>query len=141
MKKRGASTIFRRAAGKIEKDFQGLYFNDSDVYKWLEGCAYSLAYQGGGEVERLSDEVIAEIAQAQCEDGYLNTYYMFDREDQRWTNLRDMHELYCAGHLFSAAAAHHRATGKHSLLDVALRFADCIDNLFGDGKKEGVPGT
>lgn len=131
---------FRRAAGKIEKDFQGLYFNDSDVYKWLEGCAYSLAYQPGGEVERLSDEVIAEIAQAQCDDGYLNTYYMFDREDQRWTNLRDMHELYCAGHLFSAAAAHHRATGKRSLMDVALRFADCIGNLFGDGKKEGVPG-
>ena len=131
---------FRRAAGRIEKEFQGLYFNDSDVYKWLEGCAYALAYLGDAEVERLADSVIAEIAAAQQADGYLNTYYMFEREDQRWTNLRDMHELYCAGHLFHAAAAHHRATGKRSLLDVAVRFADCIDGVFGEGKKDGVPG-
>jgi hypothetical protein len=131
---------FRRAAGKVQADFVGIYFNDSDVYKWIEGCAYSLASQHDARVEELADAVIADIADAQQPNGYLNTYFMFDREKDRWSNLRDMHELYCAGHLFHAAIAYHRATGKDVLLNVATRFADHIDATFGPDKRPGTPG-
>lgn len=131
---------FRRAAGKVTGDFVGIYFNDSDVYKWVEGCAYALASHRDAHVEELADRVIAEIADAQRPDGYLNTYFTFDREKERWTNLRDMHELYCAGHLFHAAVAYFRATGKRRLLDVALRLADHIDATFGPDKRPGTPG-
>lgn len=131
---------FRRAAGKVSGDFVGIYFNDSDVYKWVEGCAYALAYHRDTHVEELADRVIAEIADAQRPDGYLNTYFTFDREKERWTNLRDMHELYCAGHLFHAAVAYFRATGKRRLLDVALRLADHVDATFGPDKRPGAPG-
>src|ERR1700710_1912595 len=90
---------FRRASGKKDLPFQGIFFNDSDVYKWAEAAATSLpAYPDPGLDAKL-DAVIQEIADAQQPDGYLNTYYMFEREQERFTNLKDMHEIYCAGHL------------------------------------------
>jgi uncharacterized protein len=82
-------------------------------------------------IAEMADAVIAEIADAQQPDGYLNTYFMFDKASERWTNLRDMHELYCAGHLIQAAVAHRRATGSDRLLHVACRLADHICDVFG----------
>ena len=134
---------FRRAAGKKEGPFQGIFFNDSDVYKWLEAAAWTLAGDEDPELRRLVDSTIDEIAAAQQPDGYLNTYFMFDKASQRWTNLKDMHELYCAGHLIQAAVAHHRATGDERLLNVARRFADLICATFGpveQGKRLGACG-
>lgn len=131
---------FRRAAGKIKAEFKGLCFNDSDVYKWVEAASYTLAYNRNSRVERMVDNVITEISDAQDEDGYLNTYFTFEKKSQRWTNLRDMHELYCAGHLIQAAIAHYRATGKSTLLDVAVKLANHIVSVFGPGKLQGVPG-
>lgn len=131
---------FRRASGKIKGDFKGIYFNDSDVYKWIEGCAYCLAYERDPKVEELAEKVIDEIAAAQEEDGYLNTFFTFERAGERWSNLRDMHELYCAGHLFHAAVAYRRATGRDKLLGVAVRLADHIWEVFGPSGREGVPG-
>ena len=131
---------FRRAAGRLKADFQGIFFNDSDVYKWLEAASYALATDYDSHLDAQVDELIADISAAQQPDGYLNTYYMYENAAQRWSNLRDMHELYCAGHLMQAAVAHHRATGKSSLLEVACRFADHITDVFGPGKKRGVPG-
>lgn len=122
---------FRRAAGKSDAAFQGIYFNDSDVYKWLEAASWSLATHPDEALDAMVDKVIAEVAAAQQPDGYLNTYFMFEREAERFTNLKDMHEIYCAGHLFQAAVAHHRATGKRSLLEVACRLADRLYELFG----------
>jgi uncharacterized protein len=122
---------FRRAAGKKQTDFQGRYYNDSDVYKWLEAAAYALATESDPELERTVDVVIGEIAAAQSSDGYLNTYFTFERAAERWENLTRMHQLYCAGHLIQAAVAHHRATGKPALLGVATRFADLICDTFG----------
>src|SRR6266704_3127240 len=81
-------------------------------------------------LEEMLNTVVTEIAAAQDADGYLNTYFTFERQPERWSNLRDLHELYCAGHLFQAAIAHHRATGQSSLLDVATRFADHIAVTF-----------
>jgi DUF1680 family protein len=139
----GRIANFRRAAGKIGGEFQGIYaFNDSDVYKWAEAAAWSLATHPDAQLEADLDRVIQEIADAQCPDGYLNTYFMFDREPQRFTNLKDLHEIYCAGHLIQAAVAHHRATGKTTFLDVAIRLADHLDTVFWPepGKRLGACG-
>jgi len=127
---------FRRLTGASNAPFAGIYFNDSDVYKWLEGAAWSLATDPDPALTALVDQTVALIAAAQRPDGYLNTYFALDRASERWTNP-DLHELYCAGHLFQAAVAHHRVTGSTALLNVATRFADHICDRFGlveDGK-------
>ena len=131
---------FRRASGKERGGFRGLYFNDSDVYKWVEAAAFSLAAGRNDDLHRLTRQTILEIISAQDDDGYLNTYFTFDNKKKRWTNLRDMHELYCAGHLIQAAIAYYRATGEHELIDAACRFADHIDETFRLGKRDGTPG-
>ena len=131
---------FRRASGKEKGKFKGLYFNDSDVYKWVEAVAFSLAIEWDDKLHRLAKQTISEIISAQDDDGYLNTYFTFERRKERWTNLRDMHELYCAGHLIQAAIAYYRATGEDELLDAACRFADHIAEIFGPGKRAGTPG-
>lgn len=117
-------------------------FWDSDVAKWIEAAAYSLATHPDRKLERELDAVIDDIAGAQRDDGYVNTYFTLVAPDKRWTNLRDMHELYCAGHLMEAAVAFAEATGKRKLLDVMARYADYIDSVFGRGrgKRRGYPG-
>ncbi len=135
----GRISNFRRASGRESGEFQGLYFNDSDVYKWVEAAAFSYAYNPDQGIIGLARKVIDEIAAAQDEDGYLNTYFML-KGGERWRNLRDMHELYCAGHLIQAAVAFYRATDDRVLLNVACRFADHIASVFGEGKCVGVPG-
>src|SRR5918998_153367 len=132
---------FRRAAGKIGGPFRGIYFNDSDVYKWLEAAAWTLAPDPAPELERMVDAVVAEIEDAQEDDGYLNTYFVFEKAPERWTDLTNKHELYCAGHLIQAAVAHHRATGSERLLDVARRLADHICGTFGPEEEDKHPGT
>jgi DUF1680 family protein len=133
---------FRIAAGESDGEYYGMVFQDSDLYKWLEAVAYTLSIREDQELEQKADEAIDLIARAQRPDGYLNTYYTLVKPDQRWTNLRDDHELYCAGHLIEAAVAYWQATGKRKILDVACRFADYIDSVFGrdSGKKRGYPG-
>src|SRR5918911_3034575 len=132
---------FRRASGKVGGEYQGIYFNDSDVYKWLEAAAWTLAEGSDPELERMVDTAITEVEDAQRPDGYLNTYFTFERATQRWTDF-DLHEMYCAGHLFQAAVAQFRATGSRRLLDVATRFADHICDTFGpeEGKRQAVDG-
>jgi len=136
----GRISNFSKAAGSMPGKFEGIYFNDSDVYKVLEGASYSLADQRDPDLEKTVDEVIAKIAAAQQKDGYLNTYYTLVEPERRWTNLPVKHELYCAGHLFEGAVAHWRATGKRTFLDVAVKLADHIDRTFGPDKRYGVPG-
>ncbi len=134
---------FRRVAGETDKPYEGLYFNDSDVYKWLEGAAWALAQGPDETLERLVSEAISLVEAAQDDDGYLNTYFSLERKAERWTNLRDMHEMYCAGHLIQAAVAHHRATGGDRLMRVARRNADLICKTFGpaeSGRRPGVCG-
>jgi len=130
---------FRRASGKVGGEYQGIYFNDSDVYKWLEAASWSLATGPDPGLERMVEAAITEIEDAQRPDGYLNTYFTFEKADERWTDF-DLHEMYCAGHLFQAAVAHFRATGSERLLDVATRFADHICDTFGPEKRQAVDG-
>lgn len=133
MEETGRLDNFRRAAGKKDGPFKGYMYNDSDVYKWLEACAWTMAAEEDAEVARMADTVIELIAAAQEPDGYLDTYFTFERAAERWTNLADKHELYCAGHLMQAAVAHHRATGSRRLLEVATRLADHVVARFGPG--------
>ena len=117
-------------------------FWDSDVAKWIEAASYSLTTHPDARLAALLDEVAALVASAQQPDGYLNTHYTVVEPGRRWTNLRDRHELYCAGHLIEAAVAHFQATGQRTLLDVACRYADHIGTVFGPepGQKRGYPG-
>ncbi|MGM0487343.1 MAG: glycoside hydrolase family 127 protein [Planctomycetota bacterium] len=132
---------FRHASGAEPRDeFRGHIFHDSDVYKVLEGVAYSLHTHPDPELKARLDEIIDLIAGSQHEDGYLNTWFTVAKPEDRWTNLAHDHELYCAGHMFEAAVAHYRATGDREFLDVACRFADYIDSVFGEGKRHGIAG-
>jgi hypothetical protein len=117
-------------------------FWDSDVAKWIEAASYSLSTHPDPALDALMDEVIALIADAQQPDGYLNIHFTVVEPGKRWMNLRDAHELYCAGHLIEAAVAHFQATGKRSLLDVLCRYADHIASVFGrgEGQKRGYCG-
>ena len=135
-------------AGLLEKgEFQGIPFNDSDVYKVIEGAAYSLALKKDPRLDAYLDDLIAKIAAAQEEDGYLYTARTNGVANdftgpERWSNLRTNHELYNVGHLYEAAVAHYQATGKETLLDVALYNADLIADVFGpeSGQLIDVPG-
>ncbi len=117
-------------------------FWDSDVAKWLEGACYSLLTHPDPTLRRRVDRVVDLILSAQGEDGYLNPHFTVVEPDKRWTNLRDQHELYCAGHLIEAALAHHRATGEARFLRGIRRFVDLIARVFGPGPEQmgGYPG-
>ncbi|WP_430379232.1 glycoside hydrolase family 127 protein [Streptomyces sp. B1-3] len=122
----------RLAAGTVEGEFQGAYpFVDTDVYKWLEAAAWQLGHEGDEALAADVDRIVVLVAGAQQPDGYLNTWFQLTKGGERYKDLRWGHELYCAGHLIQAAVAHHRATGRRELLDVAVKFADHIDTVFG----------
>lgn len=127
---------FRIAAGLEQGEFGGWVFQDSDLYKWLEAVAYSLRSHPDPDLENIADEAIDLIGQAQRDNGYINTYFTIKEPGKEWTNLYEAHELYCAGHLIEAAVAYAEATGKRKLLDIACRFADLIDTLFGTGENQ-----
>jgi len=143
----GRINNFAVAGGLIEGKFEGIYFNDSDVFKVMEGAAYALSLHPDPELEKYVDGVIEKIAAAQEDDGYLYTARTAMRPDkmppggrERWSNMAHGHELYNAGHMYEAAVAHHMATGKRSFLDVAIRNADLVCSVFGPGKRCDPPG-
>jgi DUF1680 family protein len=117
-------------------------FWDSDIAKWIESAAYGLMMQRDPDLEAKIDDAIEQIAQSQRDDGYYNAHFLAVAPDQIFTNLRDRHELYCAGHLIEAAVAYFLATDKRQLLDVMIRYVDHIDAVFGPapGKKNGYDG-
>ena len=133
---------FKIAAGREKGEFYGAVFQDTDVAKWLEAVGFSLACYPDEALEKTADEVIDLIAEAQCEDGYINTYFTIKEPDKRWTDLCEGHELYTAGHLMEAAVAYYEGTGKRKMLDCLCRFADLICDTFGmeEGKIHGYPG-
>ena len=133
---------FKIAAGRAKGDFYAAVFQDTDVAKWLEAVGFSLACYSDEVLEKTADEVIDLIADAQCEDGYINTYFTIKEPDKRWTDLCEGHELYTAGHLMEAAVAYYEGTGKRKFLDCMCKFADLICDTFGteEGKIHGYPG-
>ena len=133
---------FRIAAGISRGEYHGMVFQDSDLYKWLEAVAYQLTVRPDPSLREAADSAIRLIGQAQTPEGYLNTYYQTHPDERRFSNLQNNHELYCAGHLIEAAVAFAQAVGDTRLLDVARRYADLIDRVFGpeEGKLHGYPG-
>lgn len=132
---------FKIAAKKEEGEFYGAVFQDSDLAKWIEAVAFSLASSPDPELENRVDEVIELIADAQEGDGYLNTYYTIKEPGKRFLNLMEGHELYCAGHFMEAAVAYYLATGKDKLIQIMKKFADLICDEFGvDKNSKGYPG-
>jgi DUF1680 family protein len=134
-------------AAKKAGNYRGRRFNDTDVYKAVEAAAWSLANHPDRALDRQLDEIIVIIAAAQEPDGYLFSARTADPKNpppgsgpERWSWLHTSHELYNAGHLIEAAVAHHYATGKRTLLDVAIKAADLLVKEFGPGKREDVPG-
>ena len=104
-----AISNFRMAAGEETGSFYGMVFQDSDVAKWLEAAAYSLFLKPDNALAERVDELVALIGRCQQKDGYLNTYFTVREPGNRWKNLLECHELYCAGHLLEAGAALHEA--------------------------------
>ncbi len=143
----GRISNFSKAGGLEEGSFEGIFFNDSDVFKVIEGASYSLQVYYDPELKTYLDDLIFKIAAAQEDDGYLYTNRTIDPSkaddgagNDRWTSLVSHHELYNVGHLYEAAVAHYQATGEYSLLNVAIKNADLVDNVFGPDKNMGVPG-
>ena len=126
-------------AAKGRGEHSGIFFDDSDVYKALEGMAYSLQNHPDPLLEAKCDEWIDKFAAAQQPDGYINTFYTLTGLEKRWNDM-DRHEMYCAGHMIEAGVAYYQVTGKRKLLDVCIRMADHMMSVFGPGKRHWVPG-
>ncbi len=136
--KSGRIRNFENAATKSGKH-EGMYFDDSDVYKALEAIAYSLKNNPDATIEKKADEWIDKIAAAQQPDGYINTFYTLTGLENRWSDM-EKHEDYCAGHLLEAGIAYFNTTGKRKLLDVAIRMVNHIDANFRLAGKHWISG-
>jgi len=136
--KTGRIRNFENAAGG-RGEHSGIFFDDSDVYKALEGFAYTLQNNPDPVLEAKCDEWIDKFAAAQQEDGYINTYYTLTGLENRWSDI-NMHEMYCAGHMIEAAVAYYNVTGKRKFLDVCERMAAHMMETFGPDKRHWVPG-
>ena len=140
LEQHGVMDNFRRLSGASKAPRRGPLYTDSDIYKWMEAVAYVL--QSGDRpnlratVERLTDEILA----AQEPSGYLNTYYVDERKDKRFTEMYRSHELYCLGHLLQAAIAYYRATGNRKLLDGGIRYVNYLIENFGPAKRPALTG-
>ncbi len=132
----------------VNRKLPGYPFDDTDVYKVIEGASYTLSVHPDPKLDAYVDSLIAKIGAAQESDGYLYTARTIDPQHphpwagkERWVLEKvDSHELYDLGHLYEAAVAHYQATGKRTLLDIALRSADLLTRTFGPGKKSIWPG-
>jgi DUF1680 family protein len=139
---------FTMAAEKKGKFCTTFPFDDTDIYKTIEGASFSLAVHPDPKLEKYVDSLIDIIAKAQEPDGYIYTARTIDPAHphawaglERWSKEREMsHELYNAGHLYESAAAHYLATKKTNLLNIALKNADLVCSVFGPGKKSVAPG-
>jgi uncharacterized protein len=145
--KTGRVDNFRKAAHARQGAYQGQRYNDTDVYKIVEAASWSIAKQPDTALERQLDELIAIIAAAQEPDGYIYTPRTVDPANpapgagpERWSWLHTSHELYDQGHLYEAAVAHFQATGKRTLLEVAIKSADLVCRTFGPDARRDVPG-
>jgi DUF1680 family protein len=130
---------FEKVARRQNEKHEGIFYDDSDVFKALEAMAYSLKNKPDAQLQAKGSEWIDKIAAAQLPDGYLNTFYTLGEFDKRWTDM-SMHEDYNAGHMIEAGIAWFDATGERKLLDVCIRWADYFDSLFGPGKRHWVTG-
>lgn len=140
LNKAGNLHNIKMAAGLESGRYRGMRFSDETVYKWLEALAWELGRAPDADLQALANEVIPLVAAAQQPDGYLNSYYQVVEPEHKWSDLDFGHELYCAGHLIQAAIAFKRAVGDERLLEIACRFVDRIEAVFGPGKRQETSG-
>ena len=138
---------FRKAAHTIEGAYKGHRYDDTDIYKIIESASYALAASPDPALDKKIDDLIAIVAAAQQPDGYLYAARTVDPQHpapgagpERWSWLHTSHELYDQGHLYEAAVAHFQATGKRTLLNVAIKSADLVCRTFGPNARRDVPG-
>jgi DUF1680 family protein len=138
---------FRKAAHTIGGAFKGHRYDDTDIYKIIESASYALAAAPDPALDKKLDDLITIVAAAQEPDGYLYAARSADPAHpapgagpDRWSWLHTSHELYNQGHLYEAAIAHYRATGKRTLLNVAIKSADLVCRTFGPNARRDVPG-
>ena len=143
----GRVANFEKAAGRKTGAYEGRRFNDTDIYKIIEAASYSLALVPDPRLGTKLDELIQLIAESQEKDGYLFPARTIDPQHpapgvgpERWMYENGSHELYNSGHLYEAAVAHFEATGKRTLLDVAIRNADLVCRTFGPNGRRAVSG-
>lgn len=146
----GRMENFLIAGGAMEGETRGyMPFDDTDVYKIIEGASYSLISNPDPKLEAYLDTLINIVETGQEEDGYLTTWRTINGQKPpadwvnpgaRWDHLASSHELYNSGHMFEAAVAHYQATGKRNFLDIALKNADLLVSTFGPGKVDLLPG-
>lgn len=127
---------FKIAAGDSNAEFHGLVSQDSDLFKWLEAAALSLQFEGTEMIGKQVHNAITLLERAQQKNGYLNTYYIINGLMNKWGYLKESCQLYCAGHLIEAAVSHFEVTEDDRLLQIAKKYADCIDRDFGIGKEK-----
>ncbi|MBN9500630.1 MAG: hypothetical protein BGO01_02725 [Armatimonadetes bacterium 55-13] len=130
---------FENAANQ-SGEFDGLYFNDSDVYKWAEAAAYTLANHPNPQLQSELDHAISLIQSAQEPSGYINTFFQLKHPDLKWRNLSMLHEMYCGGHLLEAGVALYESLNDRRLLEVSIKFADHLLDLFGPEKRRAYCG-
>src|SRR4249920_1261905 len=143
----GRVANFEKAAGRKTGAYEGRRFNDTDIYKIIEAASYSLALVPDPRLSTRLDELIQLIAESQQKDGYLFPARTIDPQHpapgvgpERWIYENGSHELYNSGHLYEAAVAHFEATGKRTLLDVAIKNADLVCRTFGPNGRRAVSG-
>ena len=139
LKNQGRIDAWKWQEGKPKKPH---IFWDSDVAKWIEAVSYTLSKDKNKSLEKKVDYIVDLMEEAQLDDGYLNSYFINVEPDRRWSNLRNEHELYCAGHLIEASVAYFQATGKDKFLNIMCKYADYIETIFGKkrSQKKGYPG-
>lgn len=130
---------FKKAAGTLSGNHVGMYFNDADVYKVIEGISYFFMSKKDEALEEKIDEIILAISGAQEKDGYLNTYFTLEDPDGKWTDM-EKHEMFSVGQLIEAGIAYYQATSKKALLNVAIKAMDNLIETFGPGKRSWVAG-
>jgi DUF1680 family protein len=140
LEQHGIMDNFRRLTGAKQATRKGPVYTDSDIYKWIEAAAFVLQSGDRPELRATIDRLTDEILAAQEPSGYLNTYYVDDKKEKRFTEMYRSHELYCLGHLLQAAIAYYRATGNRKLLDGGIRYANYLIETFGPTKRPALTG-
>ena len=140
MEQHGIVDNFRRLSGAKKVDRRGPLYTDSDLYKWMEAVAFVLQSGDNPKLRATLDGLVDEVLAAQEPSGYLNTYYVEEREPKRFTEQERGHELYCLGHLLQAGIAYYRATGNRKLLDGGIKYANYLTENFGPAKRPALTG-
>jgi len=140
MEQHGVVDNFRRLSGRKRVDRRGPLYTDSDLYKWMEAVAFVLQSGDDPKLRATLDSLVDEVLATQEPSGYLNTYFVDDRESKRFTEQERGHELYCLGHWLQAGIAYYRATGNRKLLDGGIKYANFLVENFGPTKRPALTG-